>query len=813
MPLQTPVEENERLAVLRSYGILDTPHEPAFDSIAALAAQLFDVPVAGVTLVDRDRVFVKACSGLDLTEIPRDHTICALALSSPGAIVIEDTHADPRSRDKEVVTGPLGIRFYAGAPLRTASGVTLGSLCVIDREPRAFSERERRVLEGLAALVMDQFELRAAVRRLAPGSDDLRAVADALSVTTGEAFLVSMADCLTRILDVEIAFVSEVSREDELSLLHCTVSERGQAHRQVDYDAAGTPCATVVGGKPRCYPEGVQKAFPEDRWLVEMGVESYAAVPLFDSRGRSLGLLGVMGRKPMGDGEDVIAMLQIFGARAAGEMERLRTERTLRRSQDRTLALVRALPDLVFQVDRDGRFLDWLETSSFPPLVPPEEFLGRSVGEVLPGDLGRAARRHIGAALATGRVQVWEDALGEREFEARLVASGPDEVVVFVRDVTERRDAERSRLDSERRLLQAQKLESLGRLAGDLATEFSDLFSRVLAKAGLALGRTEPGSALDSHLREIEVATRRAFDLAQQMLAVSGRGALAPAPLDLNAVVDEARELLELSVPAGTAVRLERAAGLPLLRADADRLRQALLHLVANASEAMAGRDGVILVRTGRLPADRALLDRAFGGDRCPEGEYLFLEVADRGPGIPDEARPHLCEPFYTTREGARGLGLPAVLGIARAHGGALAVESAVGEGSRFRLLLPLPGNGPAAASEGGTVLVVDDEAAVCKVVARMLETLGRKVLMAGSGREALRILRARREAVDLVLLDLRFRETGGDELVRELQAERPGLRIVFMSGGEESAIPAEAGAPPLLRKPFTIDELSERIG
>jgi len=426
--------ESSRLETLRSYRVLDTPPEPAFDAIVALARELFRVPIAGIALVDEQRVWLKAVDGYGSQEIPRADALCDLALAARDVLVVPDAATDPRTRERGVV-GALGLRFYASAPLRTAHEVDLGTLFIADRKPGKLGPADRQRLKGLASLAMEQLELRAALCRIAQTEQGLKDVGAALAMETGEAFVVALTRCLPEALGVDFAFVSETDASDP-GVAHCTICERGKTHRLMDYDLHGTPCAAVVAGEPRCYPKGVQGLFPADTALATLGVESYAAVPLFDARRRVMGILGILSRAPLADGGDMLTQLAIFGPRAATEMERLRAERRLRQGGRRRDALVKALPDMVFHIGRDGTFLAFHPGLDAKPLVPPEQFLGRRIAEVLPADLARDGIEAVTRALSEGGVQIWNYEVGGHAYEARIIASGPDETVCFVRDVT-----------------------------------------------------------------------------------------------------------------------------------------------------------------------------------------------------------------------------------------------------------------------------------------------------------------------------------------------------------------------------------------
>jgi signal transduction histidine kinase len=249
---------------------------------------------------------------------------------------------------------------------------------------------------------------------------------------------------------------------------------------------------------------------------------------------------------------------------------------------------------------------------------------------------------------------------------------------------------ERGRADAaERRLLEAQRLESLSVMAGGIAHQLNNLLVVIIGNASLATAGLAPLDPVRRHLDEIETASQQAARLARQMLAYSGRGGFIVRPLDLNEVVNSACTALAGHVPPGAVVRLDLARDLPAIRADQTQVAQLVLNLLANATEALEGGQGELRVGTAVVHAGPEDFTRAYLSPKLPAGEYVELTVTDNGEGMPSEVAARIFEPFFSTRLTGRGLGLPAALGIVRGHGGAIAVESALGAGTRIRVLLP----------------------------------------------------------------------------------------------------------------------------
>lgn len=398
-------------------------------------------------------------------------------------------------------------------------------------------------------------------------------------------------------------------------------------------------------------------------------------------------------------------------------------------------------------------------------------------------------------------------------------------------DITEHKAAEAERLDLERRVLESQKLESLGVLAGGVAHDFNNLLTVIQGNTLLALDDLGPDAPARPQIERVELATRRAAELTRQMLAYAGKGRFVVQPLDLDALVDEMEALLTSSVSRSVQLQLRLARRLPWIEGDATQLRQVVMNLVINAIDALGEQEGVVTVSTAVRSVDaQELAGARVGGDLLP-GRYVCLEVADTGCGMDGGTLARIFEPFFSTKFTGRGLGLAAVLGIVRSHGAALLVASTVGGGTTFTLLFPahqqivaqLPDAGPEAsrAETGGVavdaeaheavVLVVDDEDAVRGVTAAMLRSVGARTLTAADGPSAIDLFRRHQHEISCVLLDLTMPALSGERTMEGLLAIDPAVRVVLMSGySEEEAAAHFGGASPIgfLQKPFTLDQV-----
>lgn len=382
-------------------------------------------------------------------------------------------------------------------------------------------------------------------------------------------------------------------------------------------------------------------------------------------------------------------------------------------------------------------------------------------------------------------------------------------------DITELHEASEA-------LRQAQKLESLGLLAGNVAHDFNNILTAMLGSLEMARSHTPVESKARPYLAKVERSVARAADLARQMLAYSGRGRFVVRPLDLNAVAEEWTHLLSASLPKKVRLRLELSPSLPAVDGDATQIQQVIMNLVINAAEAIGEAEGAITLRTGTRELQARDLKELIPQGERPPGPYVSLEVEDTGQGMAPEVLARVFDPFFTTKPSGRGLGLSAMLGILRGHGAGLKLASEPGLGTRFTLFFPasraFAAEAAAPAPEdvplpGGMVLLVDDEPEIRDAAADMLRFLGFEVLAAGDGKAGLQRLRELDAPPALVLMDLSMPGMDGREALGAMRALRPGLKAILCSGFDErDALPGSAEGASFLQKPYRLEELRRAL-
>jgi PAS domain S-box-containing protein len=393
--------------------------------------------------------------------------------------------------------------------------------------------------------------------------------------------------------------------------------------------------------------------------------------------------------------------------------------------------------------------------------------------------------------------------------------------LVVLYDVTKQRHlAEEQRILREQ-LVEAQRLESVGRLAGGIAHDFNNMLGVILGRTEVALKGLATSDASHAHLVELQDAARRSADLTRQLLVYARRQIVRPHLVELNETIEDSLRMLKLLLGESVALSWFPGDGIWAVRVDPSQLDQILTNLCANARDAITG-EGTVTIRTHNV----TVLDRSFSMRGGPAvGDYAVIEVKDDGAGIDQSVLPHVFEPFFTTKATGHGsgLGLATIYGIARQNGGAVLVESTLGKGSAFKVLLPrytgdaerartvVQGAPTLRGSE--TLLLVEDEPAMSSLIAVMLEGMGYTVLTASSAAEALRLVEGR--PIDLLITDVVMPGMNGRDLAEQLLAARPGLPRIFISGYPDDTIsvlyPVETGAH-FIAKPFTLDELATTV-
>jgi two-component system, cell cycle sensor histidine kinase and response regulator CckA len=515
----------------------------------------------------------------------------------------------------------------------------------------------------------------------------------------------------------------------------------------------------------------------------------------------------------------------------------LTAHRELERERGRYQQLFHFAPDAYLLTNLRGIVREANRSAAQLFGTEPERMIGKPIARYV----AKEDRDRVNAEIARWQTEPAAQTLEVRlqpqsapAFDAMVALSvargGPEDKAVgfrwLIRDISAHRqltDELRGREEAARREAQAseasarhvQKLESIGVLAGGIAHDFNNLLHVVLGNADLARLHIPDDSEAREHLDEVVRATQRAAELTQQLLAYSGRGEVENLHLDLSSEVREMATLLRTAISKQATLVWDLTDDLPAVCGDPAQIRQVVMNLITNASDALGEAPGTITLRTGT--------DAEGSENGIP---LVFLEVADTGCGMDSSTLQRIFDPFFSTKFTGRGLGLAAVMGIVESHHGRVRIKTAPGEGSTFRVTFPgvdesadkAPRRNSRVGWRGqGTVLVVEDEEGVREVVSRMLQRLGFQVLEAGDGIEALEVIEQHDGILTAVLLDLSMPRMAGQETLFHLRERTPDLPIVLMSGYTEQEVAAKilsttSGAVGFLQKPFLPDDLSRML-
>ncbi len=788
-------DEPGRLEALQRYKVLETPPEGALDDLVRIAAYVCQAPIALLTLVDAERQWFKSRIGFSPSETPRQLSFCAHAIHASDLFIVEDMRRDDAFADHPLVAGDPFIRFYAGAPLRTADGHAIGALAVADAVPRQLTPEQLDALRVLGRQVMAQLELRR--QALDPAEDALREP----SVQLDAALEVAGMDVW--FTNLRTGGIGRIRRGGPISRLPEAATPTTSAEFMAlvhEGDRDGLAARIDQATREGVYSAEFRIVLPdgEVRWVSSRGR------CLYDPDGTPSAMTGVD--------------LDIT--------ERKRDEEQRRAAEDRFRQLAESIQQVFWMTDARGAVL----------YVSPafETIFGRSCESLIaspgvwmdavhPDDRERVEQ----AAYARSRRDEFDEVyriirpdgavrwIRDRAFHLYNDAGELYRLVGTAADITEQRQLEEQ-------LQQAQKMEIVGRLAGGVAHDFNNLLTVINGMADLVLAGLADDDPTRRDITQIRLAGDRAAALTGRLLAVSRRQILKPEIVDLSAIAAGLQDMIQRLVGEDVTLVLELAPDLASVRADPGQIEQVVLNLVVNAVDAMPD-GGVLTIETRTVQVD-AVYAAEHPGTR--PGPHAMLAVRDTGVGMDESIRRRIFEPFFTTKALGKGtgLGLSMVYGIVKQSGGSIWFQSEPGHGSRFTIYLPYVTGSPAsrqtsvpAAMARGqeTVLVVEDEVPLRELAARILTTAGYTVLQAANGADALALLERHAEPVHLLFTDVVMPGMNGRELASRLTMLRPAIRVLYTSGYTEDAILRHGVLDDpgrFLSKPYTPSVLRRRI-
>jgi two-component system cell cycle sensor histidine kinase/response regulator CckA len=783
---------------------------PLADTLTALVGVVEEQApeiLGSVLLLDADgttlrhasapRLDPRYTSAIDGTSIGPQVGSCGTAAFRRAPVYVRDVSSDPLWADYRVLAAEHGLKACWSTPIVDVDGRVLGTFAFYLREAALPEPRHLALFDVAVRLAAIAIARRREEERLRESEARFRQLADNIQ----EVFW--MLDLERRqIIYVSPAYESIWGRSCEGLYANpgdwteaIAVEDRARVLEAAAHEADGT------------YDVEYRIVRPDGstRWVHDR------AFPVRDAEGRVFRLAGIA--------EDVT--------------DRKRGVEALRHSEEKFATAFRSSPDgLALARLPDGRLLDvndaFLRISGYTR----EEVIGRTTTELrLWADLKDRAE-YIRQLQEQGHVRdlsgPFRNKAGERRdclISGELVRLGEDVLsLTTLRDVTERNRAEEERRGLESQLRQAQKLEAIGRLAGGVAHDFNNMLGVILGYTDRELALRPPSDPVCASLISIRDAAERSAELTRQLLAFSRQQKVEPRVLDLNAQVTGMEKLLRHTLGEDVALTLTLDPALWPVSMDPSQVDQALVNLAINARDSMPS-GGRLAVETRNVMVDQALCRRL---PEARSGPHVMLSVTDTGTGMDDETRERAFEPFFTTKPESKGtgLGLATVYGIVKQNDGFIDLESALGEGTAVRLYLsraavdevaapPAPAAGEPPARGRETILLVEDEANLRELTARLLTDLGYRVLSAPSPLEALALCEDPSGPIDLLLTDVVMPEMNGRQLADRIRARCATTRVLFMSGYTQDAV-AERGVStagmPFLAKPFSLAALSSRV-
>lgn len=666
----------------------------------------------------------------------------------------------------------------------------------------------------------------------------LQTIAKDASPLTGFSFFYGLAQQIGKVLDADYIALTKLLSDEPGFVETFAFCGEGKVLDNLKYPLAGSPCEQVYQNHSCAFSDDVQKIFPSYSLLSRLHIQSYIGCPLLKTDGSEMGHIFAMSKKPMQNTELSMSMLRIFGARAAAEFERIQVTESLWESEQRHRSLTDDVLDQslvgLFILDKDHEVVwaneilssylavdrDTLIGQKMEDLVSgpislqfsnPEEFIELMLDNLAESAPGKQVEFYI--PPKPGRKERWLEHFSQ-PIRTGLYAGGRME---HFSDITRQKTLQNQ-------LLQIQKMEGIGRLAGGVAHDFNNLLTSILGFSHLLLDELEQDSPLRESVDEIIHAGQLAEKLTRQLLVFGRKQVMQVRPISLNGVVTDMTQLLQRTLGEDIELVSDMDPNLPAINADPGQIEQIIMNLAINARDAMPSGGQLTIDTRKRTLSEEDLT----GWINAKPGNYVCLTVSDTGDGMPCDIVQHVFEPFFTTKDQDKGtgLGLSIVYGIVEQFSGFINVVSEKGTGTTVQIFLPESDEAAAKNPAHGevlehlprgseTILVVEDEATVRHLTVRILASLGYTVLKAADAEQALDIYDANSSQIDLILSDVVMPRMSGKELADELEKRGKPFRIIYTSGFTEDRIEdhgISADAHRLILKPYNRETLATAV-
>ncbi len=479
--------------------------------------------------------------------------------------------------------------------------------------------------------------------------------------------------------------------------------------------------------------------------------------------------------------------------------------------REELLSIIETTPDIIFRLDPHGK-ISFINNAVKKYRYSPEDLIDQDIFNLIhPEDRKKATHRINERRTGDRSTQKMEirllvngdegnanifliDAKGLYDQHRRFIGSQG-----VARDITDRKKNQLAYLKLKDKFHQTQKLESLAILAGGIAHDFNNMLMGILGNTDMALLDLPATSPVLNNIRQIQKITQRAADLTHQMLTYSGKCRFSIQPIDINKIINDIRHLLQVTITNHIVLNCNLDEHIPRFEADISQIRQIIMNLIINSTEAIGKNTGEITISTGKMRCDREYLESPWTDEEPVEGLYVYLEVSDTGCGMKEEEIEKIFDPFFTTKFIGRGLGLSEVHGITRSHNGRIKIDSKPNQGTTFRILFPANSNAVSTREESEikdhidvdneTILFVDDEESIRFIGQQMLERAGFNVITAEDGNHAIDLFKTHAKEISCILLDLAMPHMSGEETLRQLRLIQKDVPIIISTGYDEQEV------------------------
>ncbi len=718
---------------------------------------------------------------------------------------------------------PARAHGYRGVICLPLSGElrTHGLLALYSGEVLDISDDEIKLLEQLAAdLAFGLNILRIRAERQKT-QEALITVARAVSASVGAEFFHQLTHSMVSALGADIGAVATLDPDDPTLCHTLCVVAGGRRAENFTYSLVGAPCENVAPTQPCIIPRDVQKLYPSSQLMADLRVEAYVGHPLVTSEGKLLGIMAVLYHQPLDRTDYIASSLQILATRAASELDRQQVDSRLREQAE----LLDKAQDAIIVRDLEQRITYWNKSAQRLYGWSTKEALGRPIAKLLykePASFNEATRQVITKGEWVGELHQISKKGNTLIVECRwtLVRDNqgvPRAILAINTDITEKKKLEHQ-------FLRAQRMESIGTLAGGIAHDLNNVLAPVIMAVDLLkLSEVDPQKL--SLLNTISTSSRRGADMVSQVLSFARGMDGRRVEVQLHHIVNDIEKIVLETFPKNIRITTSIGTDLWSITGDPTQIHQVIINLCVNARDAMPGGGDL------SIQAENVMIDdnyATFSLDARP-GPYVSLQIEDTGHGIPGTVLDKIFDPFFTTKEVGKGtgLGLSTTLAIVKSHGGFIQVYSEENRGTRFHIHLPAqpaPEPAPVVTSgslsplprgNGETILVIEDEASIRQVSQHILEAFGYRVLTACDGAAGISLYAENLADIAVVIIDMMMPVMDGPTAIHTLISMNPSVRIIAASGISANAATARAAGPcvkDFLPKPYSAGALIESL-